>query len=71
MHSQELSSLEEKSEAVALYGLRELSLIGLAANLNDPLCRRKLSMWMVVILRRRQIYFVTACEIRDVSPCGS
>ena len=42
MHSQELSSSQEKGEAVALHGLRELSLIGLAANLDDPLCRRKL-----------------------------
>jgi hypothetical protein len=38
MHSQELSTSEERSEAVALHGLRELSL----SNLDDPLCRRKL-----------------------------
>jgi hypothetical protein len=44
MHSQELSSSEERSEAVALHGSREVSLIGLAANLDDPLCRRKLSI---------------------------
>jgi hypothetical protein len=44
MHSQELSTSEERNEAVALHGLRELSLIGLAANLDDPLCRRKLSI---------------------------
>ena len=44
MHCQELSTSEERSEAVALHGLRELSLIGLAANLDDPLCRRKLSI---------------------------
>ena len=44
MHSQELSTSKDRSEAVALHGLRELSLIGLAANLDDPHCRRKLSI---------------------------
>jgi|HubBroStandDraft_6_1064221.scaffolds.fasta_scaffold673861_2 hypothetical protein len=44
MHSQELSGSEERSEEVALSGLREVSLIGLAANLDDPLCRWKLSI---------------------------
>ncbi len=44
MHSQQLSTSEERSEAVALHELRELSLIGLAANLDDPLCRRELSI---------------------------
>jgi hypothetical protein len=44
MHSQELSGSEKRSEAVALPGLREVSLIGLAANLDNPLCRRKLSI---------------------------
>ena len=42
MHSQELSGSEERSEGVPHYGFREMSLIGLAANLDDPLCRRKL-----------------------------
>jgi hypothetical protein len=47
MHSRELSSLEERSEGVALHGLREVSLIGLAANLDGSLCRRKLSIIFV------------------------
>jgi hypothetical protein len=42
MHSQELSTSEKRREAIALHGLRELSLIGLAANLDEPLCRREL-----------------------------
>jgi hypothetical protein len=42
MHSQELSGSEERSEGVPHHGFREMSLIGLAANLDDPLCRRKL-----------------------------
>jgi hypothetical protein len=44
MHSQEPSRSEKRIEGVSLHGHRELSLIGLAANLDDPLCRRKLAI---------------------------